>query len=246
MWNQGAKENIVGITSKDSPDSMGGSSSSRKKLSAGTIAGIVVGSVLGGLLLAAAIAVFLLRKRRKWIGTGFAVAARKSRDDSPVFKAPVFNDVSNRGSTPGSSVPFSADEVSGSRSRSMAEYARPASAAVSDSAAAAAGSTVELDGQDTAVRPNTEIDGHEINQEPLPAVAENPKGVFELPGSKVEERPPSAVGSLPDEREVADHSPPSPLTSTFDGTWGGTRDSRADSLLVSPEHSTYRPGDRPF
>ncbi|KAK0644109.1 aspartic peptidase domain-containing protein [Cercophora newfieldiana] len=248
VWNQGAEENIVAITSKDSPDSVGGSSSSKKKLSGGTIAGIVVGAVLGALLLAAAIAIFILRKRRKWIGTGFAVAARKSREDSPVFKAPVFNDTPNRGSTPGSSVPFSADEISGSRSRSTAEYARPASAAVSDSAAAAAGSTVELDGRDTAVRPNTELDGHQVPQEPLPAVAENPKGIFELPGSKVEGTPPSAVGSSPSrgEREGANHSPPSPLTSTFDGNWGGARESRADSSLVSPDHPTYRSGDRPF
>ncbi|KAK0617563.1 aspartic peptidase domain-containing protein [Immersiella caudata] len=258
-WNQGAEENIVPITSKDSPNVGGGSSSSGSKLSGGTIAGIVIGSVLGGLLLIAAIAVFILRKRRKWIGTGFAVAAKKSEPaaDESALKGPVFNDHSRHGSTP-SSVPFSADDISGSRSRSTAEYARPASAAASDSAAAAAGTTVELDGDGTAVRPNTELDGHEIQT--LPPVAENPKGVFELPGTEVagaavgsaaqrkgqdDARPPSAVGSLQSRdgsREGQNHSPPSPLTSTFDGNWGLERNSRADSLLVSPDHPTWRDG----
>jgi hypothetical protein len=255
VWNQGAEENIVPITSKDSPNAGGGSSPSDPKLSGGTIAGIVVGSVLGGLLLIAAITVLILRKRRKWIGTGFAVAAKKSEPDESVFKGPVFNDIPYR-STPEGSVPFSADDISGSRSRSTPEYARSASAAASDSAAAAAGTTVELDGDGTAVRPNTELDGYEIHQQTLPPVAENPKGVFELPGTPVSgavagsNAQRSEVGSLQsrDEREGQNHSPPSPMTSTLDGSgnWGIDRNSRVDSSLVSPDHPTYRSGDRPF
>ncbi|KAK4443484.1 aspartic peptidase domain-containing protein [Podospora aff. communis PSN243] len=287
IWNQGASQTIIPITSTNDPNATFGSPSSpSKKLSGGQLAGIIVGSVLGGLLLIAAIAIFLLRKRRKWIGTGFAVAAKKNSSDAarasggtggddPVMgmKGPIFNgvDYSGRhvsGSTPDSSVPFSADDVSGhgSRARSTAEYvragggSRPASAAASDSAAAAAaaGQTVELDGDDTAVRPGAELDGNEVHV--LPSVAENPKGVFELPGTAVagavghsghgaqkgEVRPPSAQSVRLGEREKENHSPPSPMTSTFDGTgnWGLDRNSRADSSLVSPDHPTYR--DRPF
>jgi len=255
VWNQGAKENIVAITSKDSPDAAGGSSSSDKpKMSGGTIAGIVIGAILGVLLIATAIAVFILRKRRKWIGTGFAVASKKPVPDESVLKGPVFNDNSRHGSTPGSSVPFSADDISANRS--TAECPRSESAAISESAAAAAGSTVELDGHDTAVRPNTELDGHEI--QPLPSVAESPGGLYELPGTAVashsarggnpHRKSPSTIASLQsrDEREGANHSPPSPLTSTFDGTWEAERKSRGDSLLVSPDHVNFRSGDRPF
>ncbi|KAK3360750.1 hypothetical protein B0T25DRAFT_448271 [Lasiosphaeria hispida] len=257
VWDQGAQENIVTITSKDSPNSGGGSSSpSKSKISGGTLAGIIVGAILGALFLAAAIAVFILRKRRKWISTGFAVASKRPEPDESVFKDRVFNDDPRQGSTPDSSVPFSADDISASRSTT--EFARPASGAISESAAAAAGSTVELDGRDTAVRPNTEIDGHEVQQKPLTPVAESPGGVFELPGSDaagyggrgrdLEPRPPSTVGSLPsrDDREGANHSPPSPLTSTFDGNWGVERNSKANSELVSPNHPNYRDGDRPF
>jgi hypothetical protein len=251
------------ITSKDDPDYGGSSSSGKSTLSGGQIAGIVIGAILGALLIAAAIAVFLLRKRRKWIGTGFAVAATKNRTEpaGTALKGPVFNDPPRHGSTPSSSVPFSADDIDGSRSRSTAEEARPASATISDSAAAAAGSNVELDGQDTAVRPTTELDGYQFQQKPLPAVAESPRGLFELSGTAVggsglkrevsPPRPPSTVGSLPSrdgDREGENHSPPSPMTSTFDGTWGRDRGSRVerDSMLVSPDHPTYRNGDRPF
>ncbi|KAK1752899.1 acid protease [Echria macrotheca] len=231
VWNQGAQQNIVAITSTD-PNSPGGSGSGKSSLSGGTIAGIVIGAVLGALLLAAIIALFILRKRRKWIGKGYAVAAKPIEPDESVLKGPVFNSPSYRNSTP-SSAPFSADDISGSRSRSTGENTRAGSAAGMGAVAGispGAREGVELDGAETAVRPNTELDGHEVHG-PLPPVAENPSGVFELPGTAVEDVPraPSTVASLAS-RDDGHHSPPSPITSTAGRDSGWVR----DSGIVSP------------
>ncbi|KAK4151233.1 acid protease [Chaetomidium leptoderma] len=232
VWNQGAQENIVTITSKDSDSASSGdgtsSSSGDSGLSGGAIAGIVVGCVAGAILVVAVIAVITLRKRRKWIGTGFAVAARHPPADESVLKGPVFNSPSTRaasGSTPDSSVPFSAADISANRSTT--EYARPASDRVGESAANS--STTELDASGTQVKPDIELDGNEIHG-PLPPVAENSgAGPYELPGSAVVvgggggrnaelDRGPSPASSSPsgDAGERGNESPPSPLTSTLD------------------------------
>lgn len=230
VWNQGAEENIVTITSRDSDSDSGngdGSSSSGSSgLSGGAIAGIVVACVVAVALIAA---VIVLRKRRKWMGAGFAVSAKDPPPDESVLKGPVFNSPSTRlGSTPDSSVPFSAADVSGSGSgsRSTAEYARPASSTAGGSVTNS--STPELDGRDTAIKPDIVRDGNEIRG-PLPPVAESPGGLYELPGSNVVaegshggkaemDRAPSPVGSSAhgSARGGWNHSPPSPVTSTLD------------------------------
>ena len=183
-----------------------------------------------------------------------------------------------------SSVPFSADDVSASRSRPTTadpEHSRSGSTTAAASAGAvvvgATGETlnndgtVELDGNETAVRPGTELDGTVIQGPTLAPVVENPSGVFELPGSAVsgagaaheEERGrgggggrnvPSTVGSLVS-RDGGDHSPPSPLTSTLDrnSTFAVLpppthRDSMMSNggEVVSPDTPANRHGDRPF
>lgn len=217
-WNQGAEQNIITITSKDlDPSTPGGggdgdgdgqSSSGTHGLSPGVIAGIVVGSVAGALLIAAVVAVIVLRNRRKWLGRGFAAAAKHSpADNSSVLDGPVFNSSlppPESHSTPDSSgVPYSAADVSGSVSGSR--------------------STGESD--------MSEVDQNGTRR-PLPAVAENPSGVYELPGTipargappnsnadrpaEIMDREPSSVGdaslSSDDVANGRKHSPPSPLT----------------------------------
>lgn len=238
VWNQGAKENIVAITSGDSDPNGSGGSSNKSGFSGSTIAGIVVGSILGALLIAAIIAVFILRKRRKWLGKGFAIAAREPQPDESVLKGPVFNSLSRNDSTPDSSVPFSADDISASRSRSTAENSRPASGRIEENITSA--SPAELDGHATFIRPSAEFSGV-LPPRPLPAVAESPGSLHELPGTGVKTEGTTAIE--PDRPE--DHSPPSPLTSTM-GNGDGVRASKVDSELVSPETSVYRHGDRPF
>ncbi|KAK0736673.1 hypothetical protein B0T21DRAFT_312140 [Apiosordaria backusii] len=276
VWNQGAEENIVAIASPDDAEHDGSStsSSSSSGLSSGAIAGIVVGSVLGVALIAGGIALCFLRKRRKWIGTGFAVAAREPEPDESVLKGPVFNSPSFRHASEStqngsSSVPFSAADISGARSTpTMTDHSRSGSGpspavamGVSPNDTGTSGGTVELDGHDTAVKPNTELDGKEV-QKPLPSVAENPPGIFELPGSKAgadsgskamepphHPRAPSTVGSLPSADDGTDRrsgSPPSPLTSTVGPNWRPGRVSMAESEMVSPDTPVRKHSERPF
>ena len=260
MWNQGAQENIVTITSKDSDSLHPDPSSSGKgsKLGGGAIAGIVIGCILFAALVAAAIAFFILRKRRKWIGKGFAVARKDPEPDESVLKGPVFNSPSfRRESTPGgrsSSTPYSAADISATRTNesgvSTMDHSRSGSGTSPHSAAAAVantggGGTAELDGHDTLVKPKTELDGTEV-QKPLPPVAENPVGIFELPGSS--SLSPGAGPVAGQRQSVAgSRSTPSPLTSTADRRGSGwQRKSMANSELVSPDTPTHPHGERPF
>lgn len=258
MWNQGAQENIVTITSKDSPHPDPSSSSKGSKLGGGAIAGIVIGSILVAALIAAAMAFFILRKRRKWIGKGFAVARKDPEPDESILKGPVFNSPSfRRESTPGggsSSVPYSAADISATRTNesgvSTVDHSRSGSGTSPHGAAAAvantgSGGAAELDGRDTLIKPKTELDGNEI-QKPLPPVAENPVGVFELPGSSsLSPGPGPAAGQR--QSVAGSRSTPSPMTSTADRRGSGwQRKSMANSELVSPDTPTHPHGERPF
>lgn len=215
----------------------GGSSSSDPKngLSKGAIAGIVVGSVLAVLAIAAAITYFILRKRRKWINKGFNVAkVEPVEPDEAILKGPVFNSASPSTAYGSNTTPESAAALMTAPTRSTAEHTRNNSAADgSTPAQSVVGDHLvhgELDGHDTLVRPNTELDGREIHP-----IAENP-GVYELPGTEVAEDnnfrgtsranpSPSAVGSSPS--NAGNNTPPSPFTSTWDGE-------RPESEMVSP------------
>lgn len=99
VWNEGAKENIITITSKDANSTGGGGDSTSSKeanLSGGAIAGIVTGSVIGVILVVAALVIILLRKRRKWLDAGFRSAAGKNpTPEESVVNGPVMNSPSN-------------------------------------------------------------------------------------------------------------------------------------------------------
>jgi hypothetical protein len=231
VWNEGAEENIVTIASKDSTSasSDGGRGNSTSLNSAhlgdGVIAGIVVGSVVTGLLAASALAIFILRKRRKWMKAGYAATAPKIEPNESVLEGPVFNSAAPATNV---STPFSPDEISGSRS--TAESSR----STADSLAIPVSIADDADAKSTA-----ELDGREIPSGSTHPVVQSPL-VHELHGSEVEEkyRPAardrniSAVGELPSfrERRGDEDSPPSEVS-----TLGGTNSDEADhSSLVSP------------
>ncbi len=262
VWNQGAKETIVAITSKDDPNSPSGTggdgSGSSSGFSGGAIAGIVVACAIVGLLAVGGLAICILRKRRKWISMGFRASAKTPPPDDAVLKGPVFNSPLTQqapNSTPGESlVPFSADEVSANRSRSTVEQVRPGPGVPVVAESAVGGGTVELDGDGTAIKPDTELDGNEVQMpKPLPFVAENPSGVFELPGSGTlgagSRGIPMERGGTPtvESRDSTrgDYSPPSPLASTVDGTWGFGRESITEPD-VTPSSPVFKRGSRAF
>ncbi|KAK3326079.1 aspartic peptidase domain-containing protein [Apodospora peruviana] len=221
VWNEGAKQNIVAITSTDSPADGGSSpadpSHKSSSLSGGTIAGIVVGAVVGAILLGLVIAFIFLRKRRKWMKRGFAIAAPKHRSDEPdvsMLNGPVFNSMQRsstaEGSTPMSgadlfAVPSSTiDSSHPSHSRgpsSNPSPGMPIGAGISENTTGerSASAPAEVDGHDTAIKPSTELDGTEIRPH-----AKN-DGVYELPGTAVAgpgnrpmpDRNISTVGELP-------------------------------------------------
>jgi hypothetical protein len=258
-WNEGAQQNIVTITSKDAgsdPASSGNpgsssSSGSKKGLGGGAIAGIVVG-VVAAILLAIGLAFYILRKRRKWLSQGFARTVVTPEPDESVLKGPVFNSGTQSTATGTHSSPFSAADMV-VPARSTAEYSRSGAdtpaRTVTNENSVAGGSTVELDGRDTLVRPNTELDGTEIRP-----VAKNP-GVYELPGTEVagehsrEDSTPSRAGSSPsnDSREGG-NSPPGTYVSTLGTTWERDERDRGNHELVSPTtpRHGHGHGPRPF
>lgn len=244
VWNQGAEEHIVTINPKESSSvtSGGGASSSSSgssKLSGGTIAGIVIACIAVAALIAAGLAYAILRKRRKWMRKGFAVAATKPEPDEAVLKGPVFN--SEPRSTTDNSTPFSAADIS-SGPRSTAEYSR--------SAANSSPARPPTIGEDTTGAPTQELDGR--------PVAENP-GVYELPGSFVAgaagrkpdlgqhelpvggrtSRIPSTRTPLHTEEEATNESPPSPFVSTLGTDWGNEERARTSAAPVSPTTPTH-------
>jgi hypothetical protein len=243
VWNQGAQENIITITPAGSESNTvgGGSASSTgsAQLSGGAKAGIAVGSVIAGLALIALCAFIILRKRRKWLKAGYAATSTAPEPDESVLKGPVFN--SGPHSSAVGSTPMTADDVSAARSTT--EVTR--SANDSPPQPVVMGENVELDGRDTLVRPDRELDGKEVMKPG--AEAQNP-GVYELPGSAVAGGTRSAMApssvTPPGRSEVGDGSPRSPFASTLSSTWGQDEHGPADANLVSP--TSVRHGPRPF
>jgi hypothetical protein len=252
VWNEGAVENIITITSNDSSTATGGggegggsgsgnaTSSKSAHLGSGAIAGIVVGCVVTGILTIGALALLILRKRRKWMKAGYAVAAPKIEPDKSVLDGPVFNSAPAATDT---STPFSADDISAPRP--TAEYSRSATDSLAVSGAigshATGESTPELDGRHIPL--NTKLDGREITAGSAYLVVQNP-AVYELHGSEVEGKI-SRVGELPSfgERQEGNDSPPSPDVSTVG--INSAVDKREHSALVSPMTPVQR-GSRLF
>jgi len=254
VWDQGAEQNIVMITSKDGGPGQGSDEdqSSSNGLSGGTIAGIVVGAVLGVLLIAAIVAVFILRQRRKWMKEGYSIAAPKTKPDESVLNGPVFNSRSR--STPGdSALPLSSADLSVVGTMSTPEHSRsgansvPAPVAIGDDGVGNLNSTPELDGADTAIKPSTELDGHEVPAQSDQVVTQHP-GVHELPGTEVRagmHREISTVGALPLFDRTGEGQGRDSQRSLSVSTMGsiGPKDNRPVSDLVSPS-SSNRSTDR--
>lgn len=243
------------IPSKDSGSESGapdddGSSSSSSGLGGGAIAGVVVGSVLGALLVAAIFTVFILRKRRKWMKAGFSASAVEPKPDESVLNGPVFNSPSRSTPIDPTHPPSSADIFSVAVTGSTPDHSRSGtdSLPVPLSAERPGGekSTPELDGNDTLVRPDTELDGHEIAT--MPVTSQHP-GVHELPGSEVRpgaNREISSVGALPSfERSgmPGRTSERSMSVSTMGSSNGQGRGSASDLVSPSSPASHWRLSD---
>jgi hypothetical protein len=243
-WEDATPSNIVAISSTDAPPpaSSGG-------LSKGAIAGIAVGCSIAGLLIIIGLVLLLLRKRRKWMGIGFAKRsntpdASKSVLDGPVFNSETTNSPEKHSrSTPSSGMSWhQGSSTQYSPATANASPPRPPTINEEDAAAAAiggatvAGGTVrpELDGEDTHVKPKAELDAEatQIGEAEGDPVAHNP-GVYELPGSRV-----------PHDVSSSTTTPSSPNVSTMDSAWAREHlGERAEGIdpdhLVSPT-STYR------
>lgn len=248
------------ITPKDGGADGNGNagSSSGGKLNGGAIAGIVVGSVLAALLIIGLITIFILRKRRKWLKAGFSAAAPEPKSSDSVLHGPVFNSEESR-STPGNAVlspsPFAGLSAAGTRSTGTDEHTTTSardSMTRQDAATGGlknidGGSTPELDGHDTLVRPNTELDGHEIGSGSDRGRGQPPQrvpGVFELPGSEVRvgmNREISTVGDLPlfrGSKVGGAHERDSQRTLSVSTMGTTSQDRGSASDLVSPSSPT--------
>ena len=246
-WNQGAKEDIVPILSDGSGSrGGGGGGSGGSSLSKGTIAGIVVGAVLGALLIIALIAVFILRKRRKWLKRGFTANTKDPAPDWSVLRGPVFNSPSQRESTSAAdgSMPYSAADVSTRASGPSPESAAAGADGVAVENGVGRTPMVELDGRDSYIGSNVATGGGRANNL-VPPVAESPGGVYELPGSG------PGTGKLWSSGRFGHHnsrksagsargSSPSSLASTAERTGGAGRDSLAVSDVGSPDSPTWK------
>lgn len=231
-WSSGAEKDVVMIPSRDSGSSPGGDDSSdqggsNSRLSGGEIAGIVIGAVGGTILLAALAACLFLRHRRRSKQRAYEVKDIQPTPGMTVIGGPAH----------GSYMPYSSADVSGwSPSTESPPQPLPVGTAGSSS-------TPELDGHQTHVVPNTEIDGREISENKGPA-ANNP-GVYELAGSHVDKgwtrrqgqgdvTPATFTSSRSTEssNDVSEESPPSPYVSTMGTAWG--QETRPVSDMVSP------------
>ena len=207
VWNEGADENIVAITSKDDPDGNNigdpdSGSSSSGGLSGGQIAGIVVGCVIAFLLAAGALTLCILRKRRKWLKEGFSktVPTVPPEPDMAVLTGPVFNE-KERGSvgdgrhgsesTAGGTVatgstPYSADDVTASGAMLAAgrgsgsgsgSRSTPSSGLRSGFGSQSTPGTTTTGNSDSVVEGRNELDGRVIKPD------------TELDGREVQPRP---------------------------------------------------------
>lgn len=185
---------------------------------------------------------------------GFATELPRQGTDDAMLQGPVLN--SGNQSAVDGSTPMSAADVSATRSTSNPSESTTGSSLVPPmtfSEKMAGGSTPELDGHDTHVKPSTELDGRELLHVHGSA-AERLPAVHELPGSEVTrgkgrllepDRTPSNSDTSPLSlgRGEGNDSPPSPYVSTEGSSWG--QDETVNSDIVSPT-TPARTGARLF
>ncbi|KAI1763585.1 acid protease [Hypoxylon sp. FL1150] len=218
VWNEGAKENIVTISSADgnsgsTPGSGGGGSSS---LGGGAIAGIVIGAIAFFLIVGAIIFLVIRRQRKK-----SAYAASEPEPAMSVLNGPVYN----APLTPGPPKFYSPETVGDSTGVSNADSHRGSVA-----------------GQHSVNTNDAELDGespqiHQLHGESATPQTTNEAAVYhELPGTEVRKttsgRVVSAMEASPSlNREGSEDSP---YVSTLGSLgWPGDRGD-ASSDLVSP------------
>lgn len=170
LWNEGAEESLVTIASMDSGQGTGNDPTSPKNegLSGGALAGVIAGAVIGGMLLLVVAGIIILRKRRKWMRTGYAVEVGDRPSNVSDMSQPVFTSAPH--STPDKSESMSTRDVSAPTSGRITR-STPSS---SDTPTvmppiASSPAPTELDGQHTEVRPASELDGKEVLS--IPATA---------------------------------------------------------------------------
>ncbi|KAF3013310.1 hypothetical protein E8E14_010945 [Neopestalotiopsis sp. 37M] len=212
-WNQGAEENIVTILAKDSTDDCPNCSSSSGDPSGGSSGdsklsgGAIAGIVVGAVLLILIAGIVAFLILRQ--RKKAAYAASEPEPEESVLKGPVHNAIPHSASnSPGKTISGASGE-----------------------------DEQELDGQDTQVRPDTEMDGttqqiYQLHGDSTQPASEEPV-YYELPGEEVTRGSGqvSTVGTLPSRSGREDDSP---MVSTLDTT--GWQDERweASSDLVSP------------
>lgn len=209
-WNQGAEENIITIPAKDSTDDCTDCSSSGDSSGSSTGSSRLSGGAIAGIVVGAVLLVLIAGVAAFFILRQRKKAAYAASDpevDDSVLKGPVHN----------------------SNPRTAANS--PAKVAV------ASENGQELDGQDTQVRPDTEMDGasqqiYQLHGDSTAPPSEEPV-YYELPGEAVATAngQHSTVGTLPSRSGRDDGSP---MVSTLDSN--GWQDDRweASSDLVSP------------
>ncbi|KAI0161206.1 acid protease [Xylariaceae sp. FL1272] len=237
-WQEGAESTIVTIPPNDGGDDSGssGSSSSQKSssgLGGGAIAGIVIGSILGALLIGA-IVIFCLRRQRK----KSELVASGPEPDMAVITGPVHNLRAEPSTRTGK---FYSPETLGTstgaaNSENIAESSRGSNGA----------SQQELDAEETEIQPPTELDATDTPEGA--SVPDKSPTYHELGGTeiaKTDNDQTSTLGVLPtvsptyNRREPDEASLDSPFVSTL-GTmgWQGEEGDRSSDLIspVTPTH----------
>ncbi|KAI8632871.1 acid protease [Xylariaceae sp. FL1651] len=246
-WVEGAEQNIVTITSKDScSSSTNGCSSTPGKnssLGGGAIAGIVIGAVLGALLLIAAI-VYIIRRQRKKA----EFAAPEPEPDMAVITGPVHNHRSTR-----STKYYSPEAVGSSPDSGITERTGDSNGVSNAVSTVDEQGEQELDGEGTQIAPTTRPTGetspvYQLHGDSRAPSSKQAPVYHELGGREIDRTEPdqaSTVGTLPsrEERERGDDHLDSPFVSTLGSSgWQNERsDTEPDPVsAVTPVHREGR------
>lgn len=221
VWNEGAEENIVTITSADgdpgsTPGSGGGGSSS---LGGGAIAGIVIGVIAFLVIVGALIFLLIRRHRKKSAYTSSPAEPAMSVLNGPVHNAPPTPKFYSPETVGGSTGVSNVDSNQGSTAGRHSENTNDA----------------ELDGDSPQI--------YQLHGESVPPQTDNKAAVYhELPGTEVRKtasgRVVSAMEASPSTNREG--SEDSPYVSTL-GSMGWPSDrGDASSDLVSPTTPVHR------
>ncbi|KAI1266371.1 acid protease [Xylariaceae sp. FL1019] len=240
-WQEGAESTIVTIPANDGSDSSdssgsSGSDSSHKSssgLGGGAIAGIVIGSIAGALLIGAIILICLRRQRKK-----SEFVAPGPEPDMDVITGPIHNLRAAPSSRTGKH--YSPETLGTSTGAANSER-------IAESSGGSNGaSQQELDAEETEVQPPTELDANDAHEEVV--VPHKSPTYHELGGKEIakpDNDQASTLGALPTHsrgEEESEGTLDSPFVSTLGTTgWQGEEDDRSSDLIspVTPVHSRF-------